>query len=314
MYDDPQSLQPLLDMNDHGHGRRDAGRAVAARVPEATQRTSTRRPVHAKKEGLTRRRVSGIMSGVVLREVVCEKDPCETSQVRNETLRLGEDFGDVDGVGRSALARRCTTGARGRGGSGETTQRGACACRPGSGRTRPRRPARCAAAPTTCPSWRSSGCPSAPCRYPTPTGSPTPPTGGSPRAFSRSGANSSTARVRLAAVKLPVTPMWCRWPCVVVEAEQQRADAVAVLVPAEPGDDAVDGALVLDLDHRALARAVHLVGLLRHHPVEARAFPAVEPHLRDVGVGRHRRDVDALARSRRARRRVGRAARRRVGR
>ena len=48
---------------------------------------------------------------------------------------------------------------------------------------------------------------------------------------------------------------------VVVQAEQQRADvrARAVLVPAEAGDDAVGGALVLDLEHRALARLVRRV-------------------------------------------------------
>ena len=40
---------------------------------------------------------------------------------------------------------------------------------------------------------------------------------------------------------------------VVVEAEQQRADAVAVLVHAEPADDAVGGAQVLHLLHRPLA-------------------------------------------------------------
>ena len=43
------------------------------------------------------------------------------------------------------------------------------------------------------------------------------------------------------------TPTWCSVAVVVVEAEQQRPDALAVLVRAEPGDDAVGGALVLDL-------------------------------------------------------------------
>ena len=40
---------------------------------------------------------------------------------------------------------------------------------------------------------------------------------------------------------------------VVVEPEQQRADALAVLVHAEAGDDAVGGAQVLHLEHGALA-------------------------------------------------------------
>ena len=45
---------------------------------------------------------------------------------------------------------------------------------------------------------------------------------------------------------------------VVEQAQQQRPDvrARAVLVPAEPGDDAVGGALVLDLEHRPLAGLV----------------------------------------------------------
>jgi hypothetical protein len=41
---------------------------------------------------------------------------------------------------------------------------------------------------------------------------------------------------------------------VVVEAEQQRADdAFALLVPAKTRDDAIGGAHVLHLEHRALA-------------------------------------------------------------
>src|SRR5678816_113853 len=51
---------------------------------------------------------------------------------------------------------------------------------------------------------------------------------------------------------------------VVVEAEQQRADegALAALVPAEAADDAVRGALVLDLEHHALARGVGELSLI----------------------------------------------------
>ena len=41
---------------------------------------------------------------------------------------------------------------------------------------------------------------------------------------------------------------------VVIQPEQQRADdAFTFFVPAEAGDDAVGGARVLDLEHRALA-------------------------------------------------------------
>ena len=46
---------------------------------------------------------------------------------------------------------------------------------------------------------------------------------------------------------------------VVVEAEQQRADHLLLLGVAEAADDAVGGALLLDLDHRPLAGAVGLV-------------------------------------------------------
>ena len=71
---------------------------------------------------------------------------------------------------------------------------------------------------------------------------------------------------------------------VVVQAEQQRADvrARAVLVPAEAGDDAVGGALVLDLEHRPLARLVRRVEPLGDHAVEAGALEPLEP----VGGGR----------------------------
>ena len=49
------------------------------------------------------------------------------------------------------------------------------------------------------------------------------------------------------------------------------------LVPAEAGDDAVGGARVLDLDHRALAGLVRAVSRLRDDAVEAGAFEAREP-------------------------------------
>ena len=80
---------------------------------------------------------------------------------------------------------------------------------------------------------------------------------------------------------------------VVVEAEQQRADlVVAALVPAEAGDDAVGGARVLDLDHRALARLVGGVDRLGDHAVEAGALEALEPLGRQRAIVGHRREVD----------------------
>ena len=59
---------------------------------------------------------------------------------------------------------------------------------------------------------------------------------------------------------------------VVVEPEQQRADALAVLVDAVPGDRAVGGALVLDLDQRALVGRVDAGQRLGHHAVEPGAL------------------------------------------
>ena len=64
---------------------------------------------------------------------------------------------------------------------------------------------------------------------------------------------------------------------VVVEPEQQRADADAVLVEAEAGDDAVGGAQVLHLQHGALALFVETVERLGDHAVETRALEALEP-------------------------------------
>ncbi len=80
----------------------------------------------------------------------------------------------------------------------------------------------------------------------------------------------------------------------VVEPEQQRAHvgAGAVLVPAKARDDRVAGALVLDLEHRALARLVGAVSRLGHHTVEARALEAMKPVLCDGAVGRRGRQVD----------------------
>ena len=62
----------------------------------------------------------------------------------------------------------------------------------------------------------------------------------------RSGAISSTSSRRRAAANEVATPTLCRTPAV-VQAEQQRPDALAVLVHAEPGDHAVGRALVLHL-------------------------------------------------------------------
>jgi hypothetical protein len=56
---------------------------------------------------------------------------------------------------------------------------------------------------------------------------------------------------------------------VAVQPEEQRPNvrARAVLVPAEAGDDAIGGALMLDLQHRPLARLVGVRQLLRDDAV-----------------------------------------------
>ena len=53
---------------------------------------------------------------------------------------------------------------------------------------------------------------------------------------------------------------------VVVEAEQQRAHAAAAALVAEPADDTVGSAQMLDLEHGAFPRQVGEVQALRHRP------------------------------------------------
>ena len=87
---------------------------------------------------------------------------------------------------------------------------------------------------------------------------------------------------------------------IVVEPEQERADVRArpVLVPPEARDHAVGRALVLDLDHRPLARQVRPLEPLRDDAIEARALEAVEPVEGEGPVGRGRGQVDRGRRSR----------------
>src|SRR5438477_171635 len=78
----------------------------------------------------------------------------------------------------------------------------------------------------------------------------------------------------------------------VVEPEQQRPDDPAALVPAEPGDDAVGRALVLDLDHHPLVLAVVDVLPLDDNTVESGALETIEPVARDTRIGGEWRQVD----------------------
>src|SRR6185436_13782622 len=86
---------------------------------------------------------------------------------------------------------------------------------------------------------------------------------------------------------------------VVVEAEQERAEqrALALLVEAEACHHALGGALVLDLEHGALAGLVRLLGALGDHAVEAGALEAREPLHRERMVARERREVERRRRS-----------------
>ena len=65
-----------------------------------------------------------------------------------------------------------------------------------------------------------------------------------------------------------------------------------VLVPPEPGDDAVGGALVLDLEHRPLARQVRAVQPLGDDAVQAGALEPVEPVRGEGAVPGRGRQVD----------------------
>ena len=79
---------------------------------------------------------------------------------------------------------------------------------------------------------------------------------------------------------------------VVVQPEQQRSDPVAVFVDAVAGDHAVGGALMLDLDQRALVGRVRVAQPLGDHAVEAGALELGEPALSDSCIGCVRAQVD----------------------
>ena len=85
---------------------------------------------------------------------------------------------------------------------------------------------------------------------------------------------------------------------VVEQPEQQRPDVRArpVLVPAEPGDHAIGRALVLDLEHRPLARLVRRIEALGDDAVEAGALEPVEPVGGRRPVARRGRQVDRRGR------------------
>src|SRR5262245_14634586 len=113
-------------------------------------------------------------------------------------------------------------------------------------------------------------------------------------------------RLELLGERLPTVPGERRGdadvvqlPAIVEQPEQQRPDMrpLPVLVPPEAGDRAVGGALVLDLEHRALAGLVRPLEPLRDHAVEAGALEPVEPAGGERAVGRGRRQVDRRRRA-----------------
>ena len=78
-------------------------------------------------------------------------------------------------------------------------------------------------------------------------------------------------------------------PVVVVQAEHERAETRAVGQEAHPADDAVHGALGLDLGHRSRPRAVD------DAHATARVFIRLLEHLEESGV----RDLDGARRFKR---------------
>ena len=84
---------------------------------------------------------------------------------------------------------------------------------------------------------------------------------------------------------------------IVVEAEQQRADALAVFVEAVARDRAVARALVLHLQHCALPGTVRVLEWLGDDTVESRALEATEPVRREVTIARRGRQVDRRRRA-----------------
>ena len=126
------------------------------------------------------------------------------------------------------------------------------------------------------------------------------PHGWSSMASSVSGVSSASSSVRNATENEAATPTWLQSVVVVVQAEQQRADAVAVLVDAEPGHHAVGGALVLDLDQRPLVGLVRVVEPLGDDAVEAGPLERREPFGRHGAVGARRRHEDRCGCARRA--------------
>src|ERR1700674_2535515 len=77
-----------------------------------------------------------------------------------------------------------------------------------------------------------------------------------------------------------------------IDAEQERPDTLAVVAPAKPTDDNVRRALLLDLDHGALARFVDALDALGHDAVEPGSAVFLQPADRDVAIAGRGAQVD----------------------
>src|SRR5262245_28305244 len=76
---------------------------------------------------------------------------------------------------------------------------------------------------------------------------------------------------------------------IVVQTEEQRSNelVLSLLVPAEACDDAISGARMLDLDHRALAGFVDARRRLGNDAIEAGALELLQPFRGDPSVASH---------------------------
>jgi hypothetical protein len=84
---------------------------------------------------------------------------------------------------------------------------------------------------------------------------------------------------------------------IVVQAEQQRTDALTVLVDPVARHGALGGALVLDLHERPLVGRVRVGEALRDHAIEPGTLEGREPLGGLCRVGARRREVDRPSRS-----------------
>ena len=84
----------------------------------------------------------------------------------------------------------------------------------------------------------------------------------------------------------------------VVQAEEQRSDALAVLVDPIAGHNAIGGPGVFDLDQRALVGRVHIGQAFCDHTVEAGALETAEPLAGRGRIPRRRAEIDRIDRTR----------------